>query len=126
MSRIVTLQDLKQTEKQRALVDADFFKQEVKKYEELCMQLADELKQTKIKSFSNEHYIKELEENYKDAMKKLKELNLKPQINIMKPNGGSEFIKNMKDYLTKDLGLSEQDIQKIKEENLRKIRSLTN
>lgn len=126
MSRIVTLQDLKQSEKQRELVDADFFKQEVKKYEELCMQLADELKQIKIKSFSNEHYIKELEKNYKDAMKKLKELNLKPQINVMKPNGGSEFIKNMRDYLTKDLGLSEQDIQKIKEENLRKIRSLTN
>ena len=129
MSRIVTLQDLKktekQTEKQRELVDADFFKQEVKKYEELCVQLAGELKKIKIKSFSNEHYIKELEKNYKDAMKKLKELNLKPAVNVMKPSGGSEFIKNMKEYLTKDLALSEQDIQKIKEENLRKIRSLT-
>jgi sugar-specific transcriptional regulator TrmB len=122
MSRTITLHDLKQTE----LVDANFFKQEVKKYEELCMQLANELKQTKIKSFSNDHYIKELEDNYKEAMLKLKELNLNNQqtINVTKPSG-SEFIKNMKDYLTKDLGLSDQDIKKIQEENLKRLRNLT-
>lgn len=121
MSRITTLQDVKN----RELVDGEFFKQEVKKYEELCLQLARDLKQSKIKNFSNEHYIKELEENYKDAIKKLKELNYQQRLNITRPTEGSKFIQNMKDYLTKDLGLNEQDIQKIKEENLKKIQSFS-
>ena len=120
MSRIITLQDLKQTE----LVDGNFYKQEVKKYEELCTQLAHELKQSKIRNFTNEDYIKLLEDEYESALKRLKDLN--QNINVTTPSGGSEFIQTMTEYLTKDLGLNNQDIQKIRDENLKRLKKRRN
>ena len=116
MSNIVTLTEVKN----RELVDSSFYKDEVKKYEHLCLQLAKELKQFKIKNFSNEDYIKNLEENYKEAIKKLREL----KVNIVKPTENNNFIQNIKEYLITDLGIDEKEIQKITDDNKQRLQQL--
>jgi hypothetical protein len=102
------------------VVDSDFHKQEIKKYEQLCTELAKELKKYRTADFKNRDYIIELEHNYKTACKKLNEFKVPNVIN----SSNSSFIKSMRDYLIKDVGLSDADIQKIKLENRKRLQEL--
>lgn len=104
MSKIMTLTDLKQSDEQ--------------KIKNTIMTLNNQVRDLKIDEFKNKRYISALEEQIKQLSKQLKQLNQKPQLDIV------GVLKELNDATVKERGLTKEEIDKLDKQIEQKIKEL--
>ena len=104
MSRIMTITDLKNNDDN--------------KIKSTILSLSNQIKNLKVDEFKNKRYIEALENQIRIMAAKLKELNQKPQVNIL------DILKDINEQTAKEKGMTKQDIKELDEDIEAKLKLL--
>jgi hypothetical protein len=104
MSRIMTITDLKNNDDN--------------KIKSTILSLSNQIKNLKVDEFKNKRYIEALENQIRLMAAKLKELNQKPQVNIL------DILKDINEQTAKEKGMTKQDIKELDEDIEAKLKLL--
>ena len=123
MSRVITLQDLREGDN---LITEKLYNDKIKKYKSLCESLAVELKKSKISNVKNNIVIDEMKKEIIKLSKEIEELkNPKlPKIKIISENNLDDNLFSRMNALITDTGLVQADIEKMRQDARKQIDEL--
>tara|TARA_R110000822_G_C14917864_1_gene451027 strand:+ start:210 stop:518 length:309 start_codon:yes stop_codon:yes gene_type:complete len=88
------------------------------KIKSTILSLSNQIKNLKVDEFKNKRYIEALENQIRLMAAKLKELNQKPQVNIL------DILKDINEQTAKEKGMTKQDIKELDEDIEAKLKLL--
>tara|TARA_R110002126_G_scaffold271590_1_gene415478 strand:- start:43 stop:414 length:372 start_codon:yes stop_codon:yes gene_type:complete len=121
MSKIVTLTQIKNRKK---YIDQESHTVEIKKYQSMALNLVEKINTLKKDKLSDINYIEMLESKLKELSKKIKATNGGETLNIVKPNNDDSIFKKINKLLLQDAGMNNDDYEKMRDANLKKMADL--